>query len=128
MIPAGLHLRCWSLLRPSWPTRRSEPFHANREGPQFILDGGPFYVAGVNNHYLPWGSDTEIERLLDDAVAMGANVVRTFLSAVIGPTIWKFHNDGLIAAISISTASISCTGTRPRTAWQSMPATCGAED
>ena len=70
------------------------------EGTQFILDGTPFYVTGVNNHYLPWGSNAEITRVLDDAVAMGSNVVRTFLSAVIGsldgttvPTIWNFHND-----------------------------------
>jgi mannan endo-1,4-beta-mannosidase len=54
----------------------------------------------VNNHYLPWGSNAEVTRVLDDAVAMGANVVRTFTNAVIGsldgttvPTIWKFHND-----------------------------------
>lgn len=70
------------------------------EGTQFILDGTPFYVTGVNNHYLPWGSDAEITRVLDDAVAMGSNVVRTFLGPVIGsldgttvPTIWNFHND-----------------------------------
>jgi mannan endo-1,4-beta-mannosidase len=71
------------------------------ERTQFVLDGKPFYVTGVNNHYLPWGSDAEVTRVLDDAVAMGANVVRTFLDGVIGsldgttaPTIWKFRNDG----------------------------------
>jgi mannan endo-1,4-beta-mannosidase len=70
------------------------------ERTQFVLDGKPFYVTGVNNHYLPWGSDAEVTRVLDDAVAMGANVVRTFLDGVIGspdgaiaPTIWKFRND-----------------------------------
>jgi len=71
------------------------------EDTQFVLDGKPFYVTGVNNHYLPWGSDAEVTRALDDAVAMGANVVRTILGGVIGSpdgtivrTIWKFHNDG----------------------------------
>ena len=69
-------------------------------GTQFVLDGAPFYVTGVNNHYLPWGSEAEVTRVLDDAVAMGANVVRTFLQPVIGsldgttmPTTWNFHND-----------------------------------
>jgi mannan endo-1,4-beta-mannosidase len=23
---------------------------------QFVLDGQPFYVTGVNNHYLSWGT------------------------------------------------------------------------
>jgi len=70
------------------------------EHTRFVVDGKPFYVTGVNNHYLPWGSDAEVTRVLDDAVAMGANVVRTFIDGVIGspdgttaPTIWKFHND-----------------------------------
>src|SRR5271165_6323662 len=67
-------------------------------GTQFVLDGQPFYVTGVNNHYLPWGTDVEVTRVLDDAVAMGANVVRTFLQPVIGApdgsvqTIW--HSGG----------------------------------
>ncbi|MGH1573721.1 glycoside hydrolase 5 family protein [Methylobacterium sp. P31] len=65
---------------------------------QFTLDGQPYYVTGANNHYLPWGSEAEISRVLDDAVAMGANVIRTFLQPVIGsldnssvPTIWRFQ-------------------------------------
>jgi mannan endo-1,4-beta-mannosidase len=70
------------------------------QGTQFTLDGEPFYITGVNNHYLPWGSAAEVTRVLDAAVAMGANVVRTFLGPMIGspdgttmPTIWPFHND-----------------------------------
>jgi mannan endo-1,4-beta-mannosidase len=66
------------------------------QGTQFVEGGQPFFVTGVNNHYLPWGSQAEVGRALDDAVAMGANVVRTFLGPVIGspdgttiPTIWK---------------------------------------
>lgn len=61
----------------------------------FMLDGKPFRVAGVNNHYLTFGSPGEVTRVLDDATAMGANVVRTFLQPVIGsldgkvPTIWN---------------------------------------
>jgi hypothetical protein len=36
----------------------------------------------VNNHYLTFGSQDEVTRVLDDAVTMGANVVRTFLQPV----------------------------------------------
>lgn len=69
------------------------------QGAQFVLHGKPFYVTGVNNHYLTFGSETEVTRVLDDAVAMGANVVRMILGPVIGApdgtkprTIWKFNN------------------------------------
>ncbi|NTJ43884.1 cellulase family glycosylhydrolase [Agrobacterium larrymoorei] len=64
-------------------------------GDAFQLNGKPFRVAGVNNHYLTFGSTGEMTRVLDDATAMGANVVRTFLQPVIGsldgkvPTIWN---------------------------------------
>src|SRR4029453_19656466 len=53
-------------------------------GTNFTLDGRPFFVTGVKNHYLTYGSQDEVTRLLDDAVAMGANVVRTFFQPVIG--------------------------------------------
>lgn len=65
------------------------------DGTQFTMDGKPFFVTGVNNHYLTFGSQHEVLRVLDDAVAMGANTVRTFLQPVIGsldgsvPTIWN---------------------------------------
>jgi mannan endo-1,4-beta-mannosidase len=67
-------------------------------GTTFTLDGALFPVTGVNNHYLTYGSRDEVTRVLDDAVAMGANVVRTFLQPVIGsidgsmPTIWNWRN------------------------------------
>jgi mannan endo-1,4-beta-mannosidase len=67
-------------------------------GTGFTVDGRPLYVTGVNNHYLTFGSQNEIIRVLDDAVAMGANVVRTFLQPVIGSldgstvTIWDWRS------------------------------------
>ncbi len=67
-----------------------------REGTQFVLDGRPFYVTGANTHYLGWGTDDEVDRLLDDAAAMNFNVIRTFISVVRGsldsskPTIWQW--------------------------------------
>lgn len=65
-------------------------------GTAFTVDGKPFFVTGVNNHYLTFGSKDEVVRVLDDAVAMGANVVR-FLQPIIGlldgkvATIWNWH-------------------------------------
>lgn len=71
-----------------------------RQGTHFVLNGEEFPVAGVNNHYLVFGTNTEVLRVLDDTVAMGANVVRTFLQPVIGsrdgktvPTIWHFWSE-----------------------------------
>jgi mannan endo-1,4-beta-mannosidase len=68
------------------------------EGAHFVLDDHRFNVAGVNNHYLVFGSKAEVDRVLDDATAMGANVVRTFIEPVIGsldgervPTIWDWR-------------------------------------
>jgi mannan endo-1,4-beta-mannosidase len=67
-------------------------------GTGFTVSGKPFFVAGVNNHYLTFASKDETRRVLDDAVAMGANVVRTFLQPVIGSpdgrvaTIWPWRS------------------------------------
>jgi mannan endo-1,4-beta-mannosidase len=64
----------------------------------FVVDGRPMRIAGVNNHYLTYASKQEVTRVLDDAVAMGANVVRTFIQPVIGsldgasPTIWNWKS------------------------------------
>jgi mannan endo-1,4-beta-mannosidase len=70
-------------------------------GTSFSVDGKPFFIMGVNNHYLSYGTESEVKEVLDDAVALGANVIRTFLVPVIGsldgrtPTIWKpFRSPG----------------------------------
>jgi mannan endo-1,4-beta-mannosidase len=66
----------------------------------FTVGARPFFVAGVNNHYLTFGSQDEVIRVLDDAMAIGANVVRTFLQPVIGSldgsiaTIWDWRSEG----------------------------------
>ncbi|WP_292519974.1 cellulase family glycosylhydrolase [Mesorhizobium sp.] len=76
-------------------------------GTHFTLDGRPFFVTGVNNHYLTYGSQDEVTRVLDDAVAMGANVVRTFLQPVIGsldgskPTIWDWRLEGEASNLAV---------------------------
>jgi mannan endo-1,4-beta-mannosidase len=95
-------------LLPSPGAAQTPPGFVGREGTAFHLDGKPFRVAGVNNHYLAFGSQAEVTRVLDEAVAMGANVVRTFIQPVIGapdgsvPTIWNWK----------STADASDLGTR----------------
>ena len=85
------------------PCRAASPSptgFVSRQGTSFMLDGAPFRVAGVNNHYLTFASPKEVTNVLDDAVAMGANVVRTFVQPVIGSpdgkvsTIWNWTNTG----------------------------------
>jgi mannan endo-1,4-beta-mannosidase len=68
-------------------------------GTHFTLDGKPYFVAGVNNHYVTFGEPSEVRAVMDDAVAMKASVVRTFIQPVIGsldgvtvPTIWDWKN------------------------------------
>jgi mannan endo-1,4-beta-mannosidase len=87
-------------------TARTDGF-IERDGTRFMLDGKPFFVAGVNNHYLTFGSKTEVTRVLDDAVSLDANVVRTFLQPVIGspdgstPTIWNSHARGNTSDLNV---------------------------
>ena len=69
------------------------------EDGKFTLNGRTLRVAGVNNHYLTFGSDEEVRRVLDDAVAMNANVVRIIVGPVIGSadgktkTIWNSKSE-----------------------------------
>ncbi|MDO9710386.1 glycoside hydrolase 5 family protein [Paracraurococcus lichenis] len=102
-ILASILLLCLALLpgraaAPDVVPRSPRAGFVGVDGTQFVLDGKPFRVAGVNNHYLTYGSDQEVLRMLDDAVALGANTVRTFLQPVIGsidgtvPTIWDFQS------------------------------------
>lgn len=71
---------------------------ARAVGTHFEVDKQPFYVTGVNNHYLTFASEREVLRVLDAASAMGANVIRTFLQPVIGsldgskPAIWDWKS------------------------------------
>jgi mannan endo-1,4-beta-mannosidase len=73
----------------------SNPSFVKTTGTSFTVDGKPFFVTGVNNYYVSYGTEVEVKEVLDDAVALGANVIRTFLVPVIGsldgriPTIWK---------------------------------------
>jgi mannan endo-1,4-beta-mannosidase len=78
--------------------RESQAFVEHR-GDKFFLNGKEFRVAGVNNHYLAYGSPREVTAVLDDAVAMNANVVRTIVAPIIGSldgrvaTIWNWRSN-----------------------------------
>jgi mannan endo-1,4-beta-mannosidase len=98
---AGLRVLVFALLSaPAAVSAADDPSATSfikTSGTGFTVDGRPFFVTGVNNHYLTFGSQDEVTRVLDDAVAMGANVVRTFLQPVIGSldgsiaTIWNWR-------------------------------------
>src|SRR5882724_5057395 len=88
-----------------FPISISSPISAagnfvGRSGSHFTLNGQPWYVAGTNNHYLGWGSQAEVDNVLNDAKAMHFNVVRTILHSVRGsldgsiPTLWNWASTG----------------------------------
>lgn len=98
---AGLQVLVFALLSALAAVSAAEDSPATSfietSGTDFTLDGRPFFVTGVNNHYLTFGSQAEVTRVLDDAKAIGANIVRTFLQPVIGSldgsvaTIWNWR-------------------------------------
>ena len=99
---AGIELLCVTTSSASLAGTSSEQTPAGfvvLSGNRFLLNGEDFRVAGVNNHYLAYGSQKEVEGVLDDAEAMNANVVRIFVTPVIGsldgqvPTIWNWRSD-----------------------------------
>src|SRR5690242_15408759 len=47
-------------------------------GTQFRLDDRAFYFAGANNYYLAYKSNFMVDALLDSALALGLNVIRTW--------------------------------------------------
>ena len=81
------------------PKSQTATDFASASGTHFMLQGKPYFVAGVNNHYLTYGKPSEVIGVLDDAVAIKAKVIRTFLQPVIGsvdgvtvPTIWDWKS------------------------------------
>lgn len=82
------------------------PQFVETDGVNFKLDGKPFFVTGANNHYLTYGTDAEVTRVLDDAAALGMNVIRTFLQPVIGsldgskPTIWQWRTGAVTSDLN----------------------------
>ncbi|MER8581211.1 cellulase family glycosylhydrolase [Mesorhizobium sp. M1423] len=98
---AGLRVFVFALLSVPAAVSAADSLSATSfiktSGTGFAVDSRPFFVTGVNNHYLTYGSQDEVIRVLDDVVAMGANVVRIFLQPVIGSldgstaTIWNWR-------------------------------------
>jgi len=76
-------------------------------GTQFMYNNNVFNVGGTNNHYLGWASHQEVDNVLTDAASLKFNVVRTFISSVVGSidkntnepdgvkkTIWNWNKNG----------------------------------
>lgn len=90
----------FSMLMLMWADAVAAQDFVKTSGPGFAIDGKPFYVTGVNNHYLTYGTEGEVDRVLDDAVALGATTIRTSLQPVIGSldggvaTIWDRNKQG----------------------------------
>jgi mannan endo-1,4-beta-mannosidase len=91
---------------------RRGPFVSVEDG-HFVFQGRRFNVAGINNHYLSFGSRSEVEHVLDDAVAMDANVVRTFIQPVIGSldgkrasTIWDWRSKASSSDLGVGGAYV----------------------
>src|ERR1700733_9705372 len=55
-----------------------EPAFVRANGIHFSLDGRPFRVAGANNYYLGFESDSMVTPVLELAAQMGLNTVRTW--------------------------------------------------
>jgi mannan endo-1,4-beta-mannosidase len=81
-----------------------------QSGGRFMLNGKEYRVAGVNNHYLAYGSQKEVEAVLDDAQAMNVNVVRMIVTPIIGSldgqmrTIWNWRSDADSSNLGVSGA------------------------
>ncbi|MFC1734352.1 cellulase family glycosylhydrolase, partial [candidate division KSB1 bacterium] len=48
------------------------------DGTDFTLDGKPFYFAGANNYYLFYKPLSQVQEVMDDAVALNLTVIRTW--------------------------------------------------
>src|SRR6266496_2287366 len=72
-------------LAVSMPIAQAAPAgFVTRCGTLFCLNGKTFNIAGTNNHYLGWGTQSEVDHVLNDAKAMNLNVVRTIMHSVRG--------------------------------------------
>lgn len=48
------------------------------DGTQFKMDGSTFYYAGTNNYYINFKPKYEVDKVIEDAAAMGLKVIRTW--------------------------------------------------
>jgi mannan endo-1,4-beta-mannosidase len=80
-----------------WGRTEASADFAKISGSMVTIGSKPFFITGINNHYLTSGTESEVLRVLDDSVALGATAVRTYLQPVIGsldqhvPTIWNWR-------------------------------------
>lgn len=64
------------------------------DGTQFKLDGSTFYYAGTNNYYLNFKPKYEVDKVIEDAAAMGLKVIRTWGHLDAGTMTDKLDKDG----------------------------------
>ena len=50
----------------------------------FVVDGKPFCFSGTNNYYLPWHEKSMVDDVLDSAVQLNMDVIRTWAFLDIG--------------------------------------------
>lgn len=108
LLLAALNSPAHSTRAQSLPDTPASAHFVKRDGVRFMLEGKEFPVAGANNYYLTFGSEKEVRAVLDDAVEMGANVIRTFIQPVIGsldsktvPTIWDWKKRAVSADLGV---------------------------
>lgn len=64
------------------------------DGTQFKLDGSTFYYAGTNNYYLNFKPKYEVDKVIEDAAAMGLKVIRTWGHLDVGTMTDELDKDG----------------------------------
>jgi mannan endo-1,4-beta-mannosidase len=86
------------LVTGSQPVTKADEF-VKTSNTIFTLGGKPFYITGVNNHYVTYAMESEVLRVLNDSVTLGATTIRIFLQPVIGslddevPSTWDWKRD-----------------------------------
>ncbi len=64
------------------------------DGTQFKMDGSTFYYAGTNNYYINFKPKYEVDKVIEDAAAMGLKVIRTWGHLDVGIKTDKLDKDG----------------------------------
>lgn len=64
------------------------------DGTQFKMDGSTFYYAGTNNYYLNFKPKYEVDKVIEDAAAMGLKVIRTWGHLDVGTMTDELAKDG----------------------------------
>ena len=75
---AGASLAGLTSVLPAFADAHDPESFVRRRGSNFVLRGDPFFFAGTNNYYLHYSSQFMIDDVLNNAVAIGLPVIRTW--------------------------------------------------